>query len=1655
MQVIVIITVFLSLLHSTKTSIYLFNTQDGSNIEHYDCFYIDSSPYCRRPRNPINLIRTNQHFCNEMNNGKIHRFSDLRSKNVSISTVLHQWESSLEQVEAFGRYLRDRNESDGDLCQCQREYGFGKFCEYQLPIKGTLEDILNWQVMMRNVDQWEIQRLGHITCYDGISCNSGVLCLDWREICDGTQNCMFGLDEENCDILEMNICDDDEYRCANGMCIPQQYFLDGERDCLDGADEMRLDSSVNCPRERVNEQCDDHICLPNEWSCGDGQCIFRRLAFQTDAHMRACSNRRDQYFMCEMHYTTPMWTMPNGRCNGVKGDVEDSPSNRTKEEECEYLLKCFLSKGKEKTCPCKEDAVECLERLQETCPNQTIPYPKGAFLAPFLFFFFNTTRHPEDFSPSSILINGTVKCGGSFVNVTRWIDSIRSTAINGIIYDELCNRTNSLEWIDPSDQCFRANESTDVCSEWNPCLSITRIKDGWNDCWSRQDEKDQTGEEIKKSCSGVQRHRFNCSIDQPTCLRVTTLGDSWNHCANRDDEVWHGTYQKLFQMKCDAEAKDDCSRLRQYIEQSWAPIRKNDTREVVRMAFRFYCDTIRDLKSEEDENRVKCQQWWKCARGQHRCETGQCIYSNWLNDGEWDCPDVSDETKRFKIMMRRMQEQVRINQSSDEVTLALDTCHSSSSFVCLSPHSRRRQLICLNQSQLGDKKIDCLGAIDEQNTLQHCSQSSSILGHNFFCPSTNHCVSWLNHCRGNNRCPNQTDDHHWCSRSTTDSSCMGTRDFICFNGTCLQDSRCNEEFQCPFGEDEYMCDYSSVKIGFLVPYRYEKELNARPRIQSIQLPVFPNHLNITRPNVKEISLLPSATPTRSSPSSSLLTRYRCNRGLGILSYNDSIVCFCPPQYYGDFCEYHSDRLLVLLHLNLTQSIYTPDTDPTIVIKLLVLFLFEDQLLMKHEFHLRPALEISTFNKKMIYFPYSRSRRFRQHRQNRYFNRTNILHFHPYSIRIEAFEMDVKEKLSLIAVWQYPIIFDYLPVFRFAKVLHLTKTNQWDRNPCSNHRCPSNAECYPLMNNLSQSICLCKSGFSGENCSIRDEQCAAGHCVSPSLCKPNYRSSLHDNTTPFCLCPFNRYGDRCDIIHDYCQLDPCLNGGTCSPTSQPNQIVCLCTKEYRGSRCQTSKPRVRLSLIDTKQYAGAVVQYLHIDYASLNLLLLDHQQAHKLLPRSINYHSDSEWVPAIIVTKTYDSHEGSSSNLYLLSVVLYRSWINGTTEMSDVNRCESVHNIAKGNSSHLHPSVSSPIEYHRLCIENHRLICFRDEAYLCICGLSHSYVECFLYDDQLDRCSKCFSGGRCLRGDPKQSNDFLCLCPSCYSGRQCQFNSKSFAFTLDQLLYTDLTSSAKETTSALLIIFSLFGFLLAIPNNLFSFITFRRRSCLQNGIGHYLLCLSLVNQITLTLLLARLLHIILSLTIHPSHPLLSDLICKLLTYSLSCSMRVSLWLSTFVALERVYTTIFLTAHWFKQPHIARRLMISTFAVILLSAVYELIFTKSFSGVDEKNGAICVTEFPLQHQSLWTILHQIVSIGHFLLPILINIGCTFTIITVVIRTKMNLHQRKTRESFFSYQGYQLYPICTSFALFHAISNSIDILVEPSQIFSLFSRYSLFRY
>ncbi len=88
----------------------------------------------------------------------------------------------------------------------------------------------------------------------------------------GKQQCMGGVDEDYCEVLEFNECEDDEYRCANGMCIPEEYWLDSDYDCMDWTDEIGtiVVSGTNC-FNTPSFLCDEHLCPYNQWSCGDGK----------------------------------------------------------------------------------------------------------------------------------------------------------------------------------------------------------------------------------------------------------------------------------------------------------------------------------------------------------------------------------------------------------------------------------------------------------------------------------------------------------------------------------------------------------------------------------------------------------------------------------------------------------------------------------------------------------------------------------------------------------------------------------------------------------------------------------------------------------------------------------------------------------------------------------------------------------------------------------------------------------------------------------------------------------------------------------------------------------------------------------------------------------------------------------------------------------------------------------------------------------------------------------------------------------------------------------------------------------------------------------------------------------------------------------------
>ena len=221
------IFIILPLLYG-QSEIYLFNTEDNDAVEYYDCIILEPVPYCRRPGFPINLRRNND-TSNCHHGGKRITFKELRDRNRTSNEIIHDFRSSIEKAEEYALFLSGHMNSSS-LCECAKR-SFGKNCEYQLLGEAwtvTFADSRIWQSGQKQKNQLQMHAIQKTLCYTTLKCDYGLLCLDWRDICDGRQQCMGGIDEEACDLLEFNECEQDEYRCSNGMCIPDVYFLDGK-----------------------------------------------------------------------------------------------------------------------------------------------------------------------------------------------------------------------------------------------------------------------------------------------------------------------------------------------------------------------------------------------------------------------------------------------------------------------------------------------------------------------------------------------------------------------------------------------------------------------------------------------------------------------------------------------------------------------------------------------------------------------------------------------------------------------------------------------------------------------------------------------------------------------------------------------------------------------------------------------------------------------------------------------------------------------------------------------------------------------------------------------------------------------------------------------------------------------------------------------------------------------------------------------------------------------------------------------------------------------------------------------------------------------------------------------------------------------------------
>ena len=522
------------------------------------------------------------------------------------------------------------------------------------------------------------------TCYLHLNCkrNDFPWCLHWREVCDGKIDCWPNpVDEIDCQILEENECQSDEYRCYNGQCIPEIDLLDESffPDCLDGSDETKVLLSYDtiCTTHgNPTFRCTDRMC--RHWSDCEiptYQTIIDPFYFQ--------------YKVMEEWYDDLLSSNVNTHINRNCWNVMMCLIRATRvfNGNCEHI--------------CTDSDLSCRQKMVEYCPPLfEFPAKSIGWKDLHLVYSWNQTQRLAN-SPDYICYDAqycahphmntihftklsntslTLSCETTNVNDLRgnWFVQVKSIQKH---MQKQCSLTKTIK----ETKCLENIQFE--CG--HKCLSKYRLLDNFVDCPDRIDEI------YNQSCSLNLKHRFNCT-SKKTGIEITTCRPQTNLMDGMTDECRSKIKLPDFPTLCDG--------------------------------YLSYDEQI-DQHIETDE--TNCEEW-QCNNQYTRC------------DGVWNCVDGADETQCFNSICNGTSGHPcltldtnkficlpvsRIHDGIVDCLGAIDeqkTCRESKSerpmFRCLTNSTKLQQLSneteqCVSSEQICNGYNDCPLFDDESRSF--------------------------------------------------------------------------------------------------------------------------------------------------------------------------------------------------------------------------------------------------------------------------------------------------------------------------------------------------------------------------------------------------------------------------------------------------------------------------------------------------------------------------------------------------------------------------------------------------------------------------------------------------------------------------------------------------------------------------------------------------------------------------------------------------------------------------------------------------------------------------------------------------------------------------------------------------------------------------
>jgi len=673
----------------------------NEQVVQHDCLRVSADKEATNDRQVVyycmdEVLPTNNIDIEDSNLSKKFTFNDLSKQNIT-SEQLYRWSIPIDIIERYEIYLNNGLRSIGNEliynCTWPR---FGPKCQYDLQYyyysNLTLSEMISsFKLVYRHQPT-------SFTCYVHLKCDRGTtttVCLDWTEICDGKIDCLnHGLDEQDCWKLEVNECENDEYRCWNGQCIPKIFYQDQSQfdDCIDGTDERKIDLFINT-HPRYYEQpafgFDENLC---EFGLFTRSCVTSR----NNAIVQSIYSNRNYYPSehCWLAYKH-VW----GLTNSIKFCEQDT-CEEIIDDECPEILYFPSTTG-------VPDIYFGYEKDELLSLNLNLLYPSDFYVCS------NKTYYNQAFSYlDRFLLPNDMEC---FHFLDFCYLGMDTTYDLEYCFKLLVHELHRFYTISNYNAEVYNRKNMYRCEDSEKYISFYRLHNGVCDC---PDEDDESIHEPYSNnlTEYFQKYYFQCQNPKNMFIHPNFYRDGFCHCKEIEDQL------------CDDEI---------------VPVRYLKRN----ISFQHICDDFTDIKSIVIDGRNETDET--------ECDNWPCVNFNTHCDGISNCPRGIDETGCESSAILNCSENFQLCFSSvTHEFICLPVENVNDGYVdCVGGTDERLRCLrtgytegftyqfncfqldgyhCVVESDLCDKTLDCFDGEDERFcTFNKSTEGLSSCSHQY------------------------------------------------------------------------------------------------------------------------------------------------------------------------------------------------------------------------------------------------------------------------------------------------------------------------------------------------------------------------------------------------------------------------------------------------------------------------------------------------------------------------------------------------------------------------------------------------------------------------------------------------------------------------------------------------------------------------------------------------------------------------------------------------------------------------------------------------------------------------------------------------------------------------------------------------------------